>query len=460
MSDTNLNDIIESLASGTNFKLSSKSEVLTTRKKVPTPLEVINCLLGGGIPFGTIYQSYGEPKTGKSTWSYQTMGIFQKLYPNGVAVVIDNEASADSERLEYLGVDTSKVLRLPSTSIESGFLSLLKLLDNKKKIEQLKDVPVFVIWDTISKGLAQDNSTQSRMNAQDRARIIKNYMSPVLTEIEKQDFILCLLNQVIFKTDKYGNTKTDSGGGIALKHDVHLSTKLSLGGDTYNGNYIVSRSSKLNIDKSKLGPEFYGIDVVIDITAGGMIDTVKSFVDYLINSDMITQAKGWYKLDNLIETYKLHPISKILNDYNRSYRYDPLVEAVANNKIFYEALKLALTMKIEGIYKLQSLVMKPYKEERINNILDEFSAFSLSGVIPDDVVLDNKSMNEFISNESNKDKLYDMRSHKVFDSYYQDGADPEVLMNYEEVKVAVSNTTTEEVVNTDDNEETNGEEDI
>ena len=209
-------NVLESLAKGTDFKLSSNSNVLTERPKVRTPIEALNCILGGGLPFGTVAQSYGPPKVGKSTWMYQTLGIFQETYPNGVAMVIDMEASADGVRISYLGVDTSKLLRLPATSIESGFLQLMKVLENKQQSDQLKDVPVFVIWDTISKGLAQDSSTQSRLNAMDRARIIKNYMSPVMAQIEKQDFILCLLNQVIYKTDNYGNQKMDSGGGIAL----------------------------------------------------------------------------------------------------------------------------------------------------------------------------------------------------------------------------------------------------
>lgn len=158
------NNALEALVTGTEFKIGSEVQVLTTRPKVRTPVEVLNCLLGGGIPFGTVLQAYGPPKSSKSTWLYQMMGIFQKEYPDGVAVVVDTEASGDTERLEFLGVDTKRLLRLPATSIETGFLSLLKMLENKSKSDKLKDIPVFVIWDSISKGLAQENSTQSRIN--------------------------------------------------------------------------------------------------------------------------------------------------------------------------------------------------------------------------------------------------------------------------------------------------------
>ncbi len=370
-------NVLESLAKGTDFKLSSNSSVLTERAKVRTPIEALNCILGGGIPFGTVAQSYGPPKVGKSTWMYQMLGIFQKTYPNGVAMVIDMEASADGERIEYLGVDTSKLLRLPATSIENGFLSLMKVLENKSKIEELKDVPVFVIWDTISKGLAQDGATQSRMNAMDRARVIKNYMSPVMAEIEKQDFILCLLNQVIYNVDSYGNRKMDSGGGIALKHDVHFSTRITPGSDEWNGNFKTKTRSVIAIDKSKLGPEIWNIPMVIDNQEGGVIDEVMSFVDYLIELGFITNAKGWYNFNDLLDREKLSPFYQVIYENNKSYRYDDLISMFKSNRLMYNIMRYMLMEFLAGMYKLQAKVMKSYKEQCLQEIRKEYDPAEL-----------------------------------------------------------------------------------
>ena len=354
---------IEALAKGTGFQLGIKSKVLTARRKVKTPIEVLNILLGGGLPFGTVAQSYGPPKVGKSTWLYQMMGIFQKQYPEGIAVIIDSEASADNERITFLGVDTSRVLRLPASSIEAGFLALMKMLENKANSEELKDVPVFVIWDTISKGLAQDNSTQSRMNAQDRARIIKNYMSPVMAEIEKHDFILGLLNQVIYTTDSYGNRKMDSGGGIALKHDVHFSTRLTPAQDTWDGNFLVRRASRLDIDKSKIGPEIGNIPMILDITEGGIIDEVGSFLEYFLWSGFINQTSGWYKLKDLLDATKMSPFYKIIADHDSSYRYGDLLNMVKDNPDVYHAMRLFFMNFLASKYKLQAKVMDEYTKE-------------------------------------------------------------------------------------------------
>ena len=253
----------------------------------------------------------------------------------------------------------------------------MKVLENKSKIEELKDVPVFVIWDTISKGLAQDGATQSRMNAMDRARVIKNYMSPVMAEIEKQDFILCLLNQVIYNVDSYGNRKMDSGGGIALKHDVHFSTRITPGSDEWNGNFKTKTRSVIAIDKSKLGPEIWNIPMVIDNQEGGVIDEVMSFVDYLIELGFITNAKGWYNFNDLLDREKLSPFYQVIYENNKSYRYDDLISMFKSNRLMYNIMRYMLMEFLAGMYKLQAKVMKSYKEQCLQEIRKEYDPAEL-----------------------------------------------------------------------------------
>lgn len=375
MEDNVYSSAIESLISGTEFNLSSKSSVLNQRPKIPTPVEAFNCILGGGIPFGTVFQSYGPPKAGKSTWLYQTMGTFQKKYPNGVSVVIDSEASADGSRLEFLGVDTGKVLRLPATSIESGFLNLMKMLSNKASNKELKDVPIFVIWDSISNGLAQDSSTQSRVNAMDRARVIKNYLSTVMTQIEKQDFVLGLLNQVIYSTDRYGNQHMDAGGGIALKHDVHFSVRVELTGqDTIENGFLLYRKSKMTIDKSKIGPEVQGIPVVIDATVGGSIDEKISFAEYMTDLGFISYDRGWYSFQPTVDYCNSENLSivKVFIDFNKKYRYNDIMGQVKKSSALYDALRYVFMYYYGKKYQLQNRIIQPYMQDCYNKLLSEY----------------------------------------------------------------------------------------
>lgn len=368
---------LEALAAGTEFKVGSEVKVLTTRQKVRTPVEILNCLLGGGIPFGTVLQAYGPPKSSKSTWLYQMMGIFQKEYPEGIAVVVDTEASGDTERISFLGVDTSRILRLPATSIETGFLSLLKMLDNKSKNEKLKDTPVFVIWDSISKGLAQEDSKQSRMNAQDRARIIKNYMSPMMAEIEKHNFVLCLINQAIYSTDRYGNRKLDAGGGVALKHDVHLSVKIELSSDYTEGSFLITRTSKMAIDKSKISPEIWDIPVVLDIREGGKIDEVLSLIEYFLWNGWITQTSGWYTFDTVADMNKDNPFYPILANYSKKRRYNDMVQLVRDTPELYLALRYTFIKHLASIYKLQAKVMYEYQDKITSELMNYLQPYCI-----------------------------------------------------------------------------------
>lgn len=366
--------LAEELSNGTEFKLSAESQVLTQRRKVRTPLIAINCLLGGGIPFGTVLQSYGLPKSAKSTLLYIMMGLFQKDYPEGISLIIDTEASADGYRLTSLGVDLNKVLRITPSSIEAGFLSILKVLKNKESNPKLKEVPVFIIWDTISKGLAQDESTQSRLNAMDRARIIKNYMSPVMNKVATQDIFLGLINQVIVSTDRYGNSHYESGGGVSLKHDVHMSLYMKILSDSVENGFLKYRYSDISIEKSKVSPEVSNIRATIDVTKGGTIDEVRSFVDYLIALEAISMSKGWYRFNNIIKECedKKRIYTDTFKTYEKSYRYEDLLDCVANCEEVMLALQLYYMDFIRDNFSLQKLVIEEYYQKKLDKYKNSY----------------------------------------------------------------------------------------
>ena len=124
------------LIKGTNTHLVSDASaaVMHDRIKVPTPIPQLNCIFGGGIPMGVIIESYGEPASGKTSTWYQTMGNFQTMYSDGVSIIVDTEASVDSQRMPFMGCDPNKTLRIPCDSIESGFNQLFKILDRKERM--------------------------------------------------------------------------------------------------------------------------------------------------------------------------------------------------------------------------------------------------------------------------------------------------------------------------------------
>lgn len=202
-------------------------------------------------------------------------------------------------------------------------------------------------------------------------------MSPVMSEIEKNDFILCLLNQVIYKTDMYGHTKMDAGGGVGLKHDIHFSTKITKGSDEWDGNFLIKRTSVIDIDKSKISPEIVGIPFVMDIRNGGKINEEESFISYLFNIGWIPNERGWYTFTDMIKFFKDHDeydhsFIDALEKYDKKYRWADLVKLVENDEILYNILRYEYMDYISDMYRLQRKVIEEYKnecKEYLNNAL-------------------------------------------------------------------------------------------
>lgn len=374
-------DLMSDLLKNTDFEVMTDSRVLTSKRRVRTPLESLNCLLGGGFPLGIIAHIYGEPKAGKSTLFYQTMGIFQKDYPDGISIIVDMESSADPNRLTALGVDVSRVMRLPATSIENGFIALRNLISNLESIPELKDTPIFVIWDTISKGMATDSTIQSRMAAMERARVIKGYMSELQKSIEKHDMFLGLINQIIYTTDRYGNRKVEAGGGIALRHDNQISLFVKMRNDNFDDyGMLVSRESEVSIDKSKISPEIKGFPCMMDVTKGALIDTRASFIYHLNWMGLMDQGKGgWFTHRHMYEHSMFDDLSrfivdKIGLDLDKKKRWKDFEADLINNDVIFKIFCHVYMSMVESRFSLQKSVMQEYH----NKVLDDLCEYGVS----------------------------------------------------------------------------------
>ena len=367
--ELDLHDLIK----GTNIQIVSESSgVMHDRPKVATPLPMLNCLFGGGIPLSILAELYGEPTSGKSSLSYQTMGIFQRQYPEGVSVVVDTEASVDATRLPYMGVDNSRTLRLPATTLEDGFAQLFELLKKKGSSPELAKLPVFIIYDTIA-----IQSTQAQMDTLNvngagmmiKPRLLKHYLSLLMPFIENQPIICLLLNQVTTRMTQFGG-KQDSSGGYALKHDIHLRLKFSSGGTEYDGVFAKKKYSGLSIEKSKISPLMGNFNIVLDIARGGVIDSAESTINYAAEQLGILNHASWSDARKLAEAYPEYvgKFGKFLGQ--QSFRWSELVDYVHENPAYVKLLQLAFLDMIEKNYTYQGAICKDYRA-KIKSELDD-----------------------------------------------------------------------------------------
>lgn len=372
-------DFFTDLMKDTEFVLAETGSVMHSRKKVPTPLYVINCIYGGGVPLGVVSEISGPPGSGKSTFSYQCMANFQKKYPQGVAVIYDMETSMDSARLRALGVDTERVLRLPASSYEDAFANMFKMLNKLLELQKTHpDISSFQIYDSISSGgterqhdsVGQGKNAFNSGSMMEVPRIIKQNLSNLFPYLEKLPVYVGLLNQVFTQVGVY-TSKIASGGGYGLKHLCHFHISFGDSRDDYKDGFLVGMTSIVKLEKSKLSPKIIDIPCYIDVTKGGRIDEVDSFVRYLSKGEIcIVKTGSWYNIkdtvDRMISRYPILANNQQVLEFSRkSFRKDDFYAEVEHNEDLKNFLLVALIDFINDIYPAQADVNDEYRKELI-----------------------------------------------------------------------------------------------
>lgn len=374
-------EVIDELIKDTDFIRAEDSSSMNSvlRGKVPHPLWVINCICGGGIPLSLQTEFSGVPSSGKTTSSYIMLGNFLKTNPNGVGVIIDIEGSMDLERLIALGVDTDRIIRLPSTSIEKGFgnmFSILKKLIDRKS--EGTEIPVMIVFDSVSTGGTNKqhqsaNSGESVLNAgsmMELPRILKQNTANVFPFIEDLPALIVYINQVSTTGIGGYNPKVQSVGGFGFHHNMQFELVYGTPKDVYDGSFIVGSECDVTIKKSKISPKFIHIPCYIDVRKGGKIDEAVSFMNYLATKDVDIISTGSYysikkTIDLMVEQYPVLKDDKNLMKYYKSIRKGELADSIRNDNDLKNFLQIRLIDFINEIYPLQREINNGYREELI-----------------------------------------------------------------------------------------------
>ena len=375
-------NFFEDLIKDTNFNLADDGSLMNSRKKVTTPLYVINCVYGGGLPLSIISRISGHPGSGKSTFSYQTMANYQNEFPDGVPVIYDMEASMDNSRLKVLGVDTSKVLRLPATSLEMAFEQMFKMLEKLKDLyESNPNISTFQIYDTISSGGTETQHEQISSGGQgfgagpmmQSNRIIKQNLMNIPPYIEKLPVFLGLLEQVFTQINQYGGASYSAGKNFGLEHACHFHIEFGQPKDEYDKrSFLVGTTSNVTLKKSKLSPKLINIPCYIDVTKGGKIDEIESFARYISSDGIgIVKATSWWTLaDTINEMSKIYPSIESdiqVAELTKSYRRNEFIDLMRENKDLVNLLQVRFIDIIDDVYPGQEIINSDYRKELIKN---------------------------------------------------------------------------------------------
>lgn len=379
-------EFFDELIKGTDFKLCNEGSLMTSRDRTPTPLSVLNCIFGEGIPLAAQVEVSGLPAGGKSTFAYGMMGAFQKKYGDrGVAVILDIEDSLDEVRLKQFGVDTNKVLRLPSLSLEKAFENMFKMFNKIIKIKEAtnQDIKLFIIYDSLDAGgtdkqYEQIDNGGSAMSfgggMMEKPRLLKQNTAAVTKFLEQINAIVCYINQVSTKGIGTYVTTIESGGGYGKNHNMHIMLQFGAAKDDKikegDVEYTVGTTSYIKITKNKTGPKFNSIPCYIDVRKLGVIDDVKSFYMYMTQCKYIEQGGGWYRLDKLVDEMANNYFPGYidvpsLQSILKNYRENDLLELIRQDESLFYFLQVYLIERISDIYPANSLNTNSYRQSLV-----------------------------------------------------------------------------------------------
>lgn len=155
---------------------------------------IISNRRNGGYPEGRIIEVQASPGTGKSHLAAHLAASAQAM--GGLAVYIDTENATNPENLRALGVDVAKRFIFVQSPCTEEILSVIESTIMKARA-MTKDVPVAVIWDSVSqsspKAELDGDYDQNTIGLQ--ARVLSKGMRKISNIIGNQNVVLFLVSQ-------------------------------------------------------------------------------------------------------------------------------------------------------------------------------------------------------------------------------------------------------------------------
>ncbi len=215
-----MNDISGILKKFSKYNLKRASDIPIPRR-LPTGVDTLDIITGGGYPSSRIVELYGKESVGKTLLALKAIAVNQKA---GLSCAfVDAEKTFDFEWAKKQGVNTEDLVVYRP---EYGELSI----DFIKELIQ-SDAMDIIVLDSIEGIVPKQEIEASSEEAQValKARMMNKAVrvwNSVITSSERQPLVLCI-NQMRLTMEKYNPTTTP--GGMGMKYFTSMRIELTRG---------------------------------------------------------------------------------------------------------------------------------------------------------------------------------------------------------------------------------------
>ncbi len=295
---------------------------------IDTGSYIFNALVSGdiyrGIPSNKITALAGESATGKTFFALGMVQKFLEDNPEGNVVYFESESALTQEMLEERGVDTSRILLVPVTTIEEFRTQAVNIIDGFEK-QRKGDEKLFFVLDSLGmlSTIKETEDIGSGKNVRDmtKAQVIKGTFRVLTLKLGKVGIPMIVTNHTY---DVIGSMfpQKEMGGGSGLKYAassiIYLSKKKEKDGTEIIGNIIHCKNHK-----SRLTVENKMVDVRLTYDKGldryyGLLDLALKYGIFKQTSTRIELPDGTTQfgktINNNPEKYFTEEVLQQLNE--------------------------------------------------------------------------------------------------------------------------------------------------
>ena len=238
---------------------------------IDTGSYIFNALLSGsihdGLPNNKITALAGESATGKTFFALGMCKQFLQDNPDSAVIYFESESAITKDMIEERGIDSSRIVIVPVTTIQEFRTQSIKILD--QYIKDKSDMKMCFVLDSLGmlSTTKEIDDTASGAETKDmtRAQLVKGTFRVLTLKLGRAGVPLIVTNHTYDEMGLFA--KKVMGGGSGLKYAassiIFLSKKKEKDGKDVIGNIVHCKN-----EKSRLTIENKMVDVMLSYETG------------------------------------------------------------------------------------------------------------------------------------------------------------------------------------------------
>ena len=292
---------------------------------IDTGSYIFNALLSGsiydGLPNNKITALAGESATGKTFFALGMCKQFLNDNPDSAVIYFESESAITKDMIEDRGIDSSRIVIVPVTTIQEFRTQSIKILD--QYIEDKTEMKMLFVLDSLgmlsTTKEIEDTAAGSETKDMTRAQLVKGAFRVLTLKLGKAGVPLIVTNHTYDEMGLFARKVMGGGSGLkyAASSIIFLSKKKEKDGKDVIGNIIHCKN-----EKSRLTVENKMVDVILRYDSGldryyGLLDLALKYNIFKKSSTRVELPDGTTQFSKTINNNpEKYFTEEVLNQIN------------------------------------------------------------------------------------------------------------------------------------------------